>query len=74
MNSNISELRRLNDDELLELYEEKKEAMYTLRQNSASGELADTNSTKRTRHDIARILTILRERELAQEITQGKDS
>ena len=64
------ELRGLGDEQLLELYEDKKESMYRLRQNLASGELKDTSEMKITRRDLARILTILRERELAAELAQ----
>jgi len=63
------EMRELSDEQLLELYEDKKESMYRLRQNHASGELKDTSEIRNTRRDVARILTILRERELAAELT-----
>jgi large subunit ribosomal protein L29 len=64
------ELRELSDEQLLELYEDKKESMYRLRQNLASGELKDTSEVALTRREVARILTILRERELAAELAQ----
>lgn len=67
------EMRNLSDEQLLELYEDKKETSYRLRQNLVSGELKDTSELKRTRREIARIMTLLRQRELAAEVAK-KDS
>lgn len=66
----ISEVRDMNDEELLDLFEDKKEELYTLRRNWATGELRDTSQFKKARRDIARILTVLRERELAAELAE----
>ena len=62
------ELRAMSDEGLLEEYEDQKAALYRLRQLKATGELVDTTRFKKTRKTIARILTILRERELAEQI------
>jgi large subunit ribosomal protein L29 len=62
------ELRALSDEGLLEEYEDQKANLYRLRQLKATGELVDTTRFKKTRKTIARILTILRERELAEQI------
>lgn len=59
------ELRQLNDQQLIDRYEDLKEAMYKLRIDQNSGELVDTSQFRNTRREIARVLTILRERELA---------
>jgi len=61
----IGELRRKQDDELVDLFEDLKETLYTLRINRGTGELVDTTQFRKTRRDIARVLTVLRERELA---------
>lgn len=68
-----SELRAKTDDQLYDLYEDLKEEMYKLRLNHASGELVDTTEFRQTKRTIARLLTILRERELAAEIA-GEDN
>ena len=46
--------------------------MYTYRIQKESGELQDTTLFRKSRRDIARLKTALRERELAAEfVTQG---
>jgi large subunit ribosomal protein L29 len=57
------ELRTKNDDELLNVYEDLKEELYTLRLNYATGELVDTSEFSKTKKTVARIMTILRERQ-----------
>ena len=61
----ITELRAKQDDELVDLFEDLKESLYTMRINRGTGELVDTTQFRKTRRDIARVLTVLRERELA---------
>lgn len=64
------ELRKLSDDQLINRYEDLKEATYKLRIDANSGELVDTSQFRNTRKEIARVLTILRERELASAIAE----
>lgn len=59
------EMRALSDEKLLDLFNDKKNDMYVMRQQKASGELKDTSGIRRSRREIARLLTILRERQLA---------
>ena len=66
----IGELREKENDELIDLYEDLKEALYRLRLQHATGELVDTTMFRKTRRDIARIMTVLRERELAAMIAE----
>jgi large subunit ribosomal protein L29 len=61
----VSELRSKQDDELIDLFEDLKESLYKLRINRGTGELVDTTQFRKARRDIARVLTVLRERELA---------
>uniref|UniRef100_A0A7C5Y777 Large ribosomal subunit protein uL29 n=1 Tax=Fervidobacterium nodosum TaxID=2424 RepID=A0A7C5Y777_9BACT len=58
------EIRNMNNDELLKLLEEKKRTLMNLRFQNALGELKDFSLIQKTKRDIARIKTILREREL----------
>ena len=59
-----AELRELSDEELVLRVREAKEELFNLRFQMATGQM-DTNRRLRTvRHDIARIYTIMREREL----------
>lgn len=62
------EMRALSNEKLLDLYNDKKNDMYVLRQQKTSGELKDTSGIRRTRRELARILTLLRERQLAAQV------
>ena len=59
-----SELRELTDDELVLRLRESKEELFNLRFQMATGQLDNNRQLRNVRHDIARIYTILREREL----------
>jgi len=58
------ELRDLERDELLERLESSKEELFNLRFQFATGQLDNPMTIKQVRHEMARILTVLREREL----------
>lgn len=64
------ELRALDDVALDKHYQDLKVDMHTMRLNKATGELKDTAAVRRARHELARVLTILRERELAADAAQ----
>jgi large subunit ribosomal protein L29 len=59
-----AELRELHDDELATRLREAKEELFNLRFQMATGQLDNNRRLRTVRHDIARIYTILREREL----------
>ena len=58
------ELRELTDDELAEKLRESKEELFNLRFQMATGQLANNRRLRTVRQEIARIYTVLREREL----------
>jgi large subunit ribosomal protein L29 len=58
------ELRGLEDDELVHKLKESKEELFNLRFQSATGQLDNNKRLQTVRHDIARIYTVMREREL----------
>jgi large subunit ribosomal protein L29 len=58
------ELRGLEDDELITKLRESKEELFNLRFQSATGQLDNNKRLQTVRHDIARIYTVMREREL----------
>jgi len=60
----VRELRDLGDAELLGRVESLKEELFNLRFQLATGQLDNPMRIKQVRHEIARILTVLREREL----------
>jgi large subunit ribosomal protein L29 len=58
------DLRSLLDDELVARLREAKEELFNLRFQSATGQLDNNRRLKTVKHDIARIYTVMREREL----------
>jgi large subunit ribosomal protein L29 len=58
------ELRELTDDELTEKLREAKEELFNLRFQMATGQLDNNRRLRTVRQEIARIYTVLREREL----------
>jgi large subunit ribosomal protein L29 len=77
MPSKAAELRELPDEELLDRMESAKEELFNLRFQLATGQLDNPTRLKTVRHDVARIATVLRERELERELDaiagQGED-
>ena len=67
----ISELRNLTLDELQRRLDDSKEEQFNLRFQQASGQLEDTNRLRTLRRNVARIHTIIRERQLEAERTSG---
>jgi large subunit ribosomal protein L29 len=59
-----TELRGLADDELVTRLREAKEELFNLRFQSATGQLDNNRRLNTVRKDIARIYTVMREREL----------
>ena len=68
MPSKASELRELPDEELLSRIDGAKEELFNLRFQLATGQLDNTARLKELRHDVARIATVLREREIEHEL------
>jgi large subunit ribosomal protein L29 len=60
----VGELRNLDDAELTSKLREAKEELFNLRFQGATGQLENHGRLRAVRKDIARIYTILREREL----------
>jgi large subunit ribosomal protein L29 len=67
-NKLAAELRELPDDELVTRMESAKEELFNLRFQLATGQLDNPARMKQVRHDVARIATVLREREIEQEL------
>jgi large subunit ribosomal protein L29 len=61
------ELRDMTDDELQVKLEERRQELFNLRFQSATGALENPARLKLAKREIARILTVRSERELAQE-------
>jgi large subunit ribosomal protein L29 len=61
------ELRGLSDDELDQQLAERREELFNLRFQAATGALENSARLKQTKREIARILTLQSERELGLE-------
>jgi large subunit ribosomal protein L29 len=64
MASKTAELRELTDEQLVERAESAKEELFNLRFQLATGQLDNSSSIKKVRHEIARIATVIRERDI----------
>ena len=65
------ELRDMNDNELREHLQTARRELFGLRFQHATGELDNTAGLKKAKREIARALTIVREREIDAEIEQS---
>ena len=68
MATQAAELRELPDEELFTRMDSAKEELFNLRFQVATGQLDNTARLKELRHDVARIATVLREREIEREL------
>ncbi len=66
-----SEFREMTSEQLRTRLQETRRELFNLRQQWYAGSLQDHNRLSAVRKDIARILTVLRERELATETEEG---
>ena len=64
MTKAAAELRELNDTELEHRLGEAKEELFNLRFQNATGQLDNIARIPQVRHEVARIETLLREREI----------
>lgn len=70
MPSKADELRELPDDELTARIESAKEELFNLRFQLATGQLDNPARIKEVRHAVARLATVLREREIELELDE----
>ena len=66
-----SEIRALSTQEIENRIDEAYQSLFRLRFDWASGQLEDNNRIRAVKRDIARLNTILREREIAAEISES---
>ena len=67
----VTEIRSWTTDELQRRINEAYRELFTLRREWALGRLQDHNRVKVVKRDIARMRTILKERELGAALTGG---
>jgi len=65
------DIRELTSDELQQQLRERNEALWAFRMQMSSGVVDNVRGARNARRDIARIKTVLRERELEQ--AKGKE-
>ncbi|MGI8536213.1 MAG: 50S ribosomal protein L29 [Mycobacteriales bacterium] len=70
--TSAAELRALSADELTDKLRESKEELFNLRFQSATGQLDNNGRLRTVRREIARIYTLVRERELGIEQTSDE--
>lgn len=63
------ELRGLSHEDLVAELDDAKEELFNMRFQMEAGQLDDFSQIKRVRRDVARILTVMREAELAAQAT-----
>lgn len=61
------EIRSLTNGEIANKLDDAHQELFNLRFQNATGQLKNSARTREVRRDIARMMTILRERELASE-------
>ncbi|MBR1386612.1 MAG: 50S ribosomal protein L29 [Bacilli bacterium] len=62
----VNEIRNLTTDEIVAKIKETKEELFNLRFQQATGNLDKPSKIKDLRHTVARLKTVLRERELEE--------
>ena len=70
----IRTVREMSDETLFDAIEDKREELFNLRFQMASGKMEDTNLLRYAKREMAQLLTIQRERELAAQIAGEENS
>ena len=72
----VAEMRLLGDHELVERLAESRRELFNLRFQLATGQLDNSSRLKGVKHDIARLSTFVREREIAaaEALNEGEQS
>ncbi len=61
-----SELRDLTKEELQQRYDDSRKELFNLRLQQSTGQMEKSSRIRELRRDVARILTMMRERERAK--------
>ena len=62
----VKEIRELTTEQIVAKIKENKEELFNLRFQQATGNLEKPSRIRDLRHDVARLKTVLRERELEE--------
>ena len=66
----VKEIRDLTTEQIVAKIKETKEELFNLRFQQATGNLEKPSRIRDLRHDVARLNTVLRERELKEEVAK----
>ena len=69
----IAEIRDRSDDELVTLSQQLQEDLYNLRVQRATNQLENTSALHSKRKDLARVVTVLRARQVGLEQSKKTD-
>lgn len=64
----IGEIREMDSEKIASTLDEAREELFKLRFQLANGQLTDVSQLRAGRRKIARLMTVLRERELAAQL------
>ena len=67
MNTKLKEIRDRGSEELQKEIDEKRRHLFDLRSQAVTEKLEDPSQLRKTRKEIARVLTILRERAISEQ-------
>lgn len=62
----IDDIRNMDDQDLVENLDSSQKDLMNLRFRTATMQLTDTNAVKRAQRKIAKIMTVIREREISE--------
>ena len=62
----MADIRKLTTEDLNKKLEENKKELFNLKFSAATGNLEKPHRIKELRHEVARIKTVIRERELSE--------
>ena len=68
------EMRKLTDADLVAALNDARQEAYNLRMQEVSGQLKDYSRIKQLKKDIARLLTVQRQRELAAQVVREENN
>ena len=66
----VKEIRELTTEQIIAKIKENKEELFNLRFQQSTGNLEKPSRIRDLRHDVARLKTVLRERELKEEVSK----
>lgn len=68
------EMRKMTDAELVAALNDARQEAFNLRMQEVSGQLKDYSRVKQLKKDIARLLTVQRQRELAAQMVREENN